>query len=754
LISDRDWKLLVGHAEKLRVLEMGTSEFFTKTARPWLAEAGDIETIRSVYRRQYSTHRDPASSIEEEGVSHMLELLQHGALKGSDIEPIRAVLDKVFNGRLETAIPAANENAPAMFAFAGERAKTANLQRLEQAQGMERAGVDYFEIRKATGWERGADGNWKFEVSDKDAQLKGRAAKIASGQFETRTVAGRADEIIDNPLVFEAYPELMKFRVEVHHHKGKPASGSIDQDARLIKVTAPSAAQAIQKIAHELQHAIQRKEGWAEGGSPVVIAGMVRRAKADVDAAAGGILDRVAALEAAGDDASVGSLVRQLSDLKAQRDELNALDWVTLYKRLAGEVEARNVEARIGFQRAERIGISMRFTEDVARPEQIIFAGARRQLSDEWEADYWAELANQSHGIEQAIANRGGPARPLRDVPASEIERAAADLGKKVAALELKLWKAGNSTAEIAAAIKAQFGFDVDAETIARGQVWWRIDQLVSSRRAVQWTPEGLAEIGRLYKEGKSISEIATHMSTVLGRPVSTYAIDGQLRRVVSRTRVAKVDDVWNDTLNLELERLYTQSRADFPSYLRDLMAEKKHSQRTLSRASGVSEPKISQILAGQINAGPVTLRRLTDALGVDAPKQFDRVDPDLGVIATALSKLAGRKITPSQIRTQVVRLKISKQAGRESASGQPRVWTSEMLDVLTSEDIEGLSYNQIALMLSTRFDTDITRNAVSGIMHRVKAEKMRAAFRERAADLDMADRTKHLGDVVEACKK
>ena len=75
-------------------------------------------------------------------------------------------------------IPPTNENAAALarrgvgddgktkLSFAGERAKTANVQALRDAQEMETIGADMESIRKATGWHKGRDGKWRFEIDD------------------------------------------------------------------------------------------------------------------------------------------------------------------------------------------------------------------------------------------------------------------------------------------------------------------------------------------------------------------------------------------------------------------------------------------------------------------------------------------------------------------------------------------------------------------------------------------------------------
>src|SRR3990167_10187275 len=51
--------------------------------------------------------------------------------------------------------------------FAGPGAKTADLLKLNVAQRMEQAGAKAEEILKSTGWFKGMEGKWKYEIPDR-----------------------------------------------------------------------------------------------------------------------------------------------------------------------------------------------------------------------------------------------------------------------------------------------------------------------------------------------------------------------------------------------------------------------------------------------------------------------------------------------------------------------------------------------------------------------------------------------------------
>lgn len=59
-----------------------------------------------------------------------------------------------------------------MKSYAGERAKTANVKTLAEAKVMQKAGEDNEAIRQATGWFQGPDKEWRFEIDDSNIMIK------------------------------------------------------------------------------------------------------------------------------------------------------------------------------------------------------------------------------------------------------------------------------------------------------------------------------------------------------------------------------------------------------------------------------------------------------------------------------------------------------------------------------------------------------------------------------------------------------
>ena len=88
---------------------------------------------------------------------------------------------------------------------AGERAMTANMEKLKEAKEMLAKAADMKTIYQKTGWHRGADGKWRFEIPDNLDKIN----LVELRDNETVTL-GR---IYDNPALYEAYPWLANLEV-------------------------------------------------------------------------------------------------------------------------------------------------------------------------------------------------------------------------------------------------------------------------------------------------------------------------------------------------------------------------------------------------------------------------------------------------------------------------------------------------------------------------------------------------------------
>lgn len=299
-----------------------------------------------------------------------------------------------------SGIPMAQKGAAGI--FGGRLAQTADLDALKLAEAQEANGRARDAIWKDTGWGRGADDKWRFEIPDNAARMK-----------TTEPGLYRLPEVLDHPEFYKAYPDAANMHVELRApamggpsgqyvaHEPREHMGLYDIDETMAaKATTP--ADTLKTLLHEGSHAVQQREGFAKGGSP---GNFNQQDDAQLARDALSFRRELAKFPKGMDrSAKENAVIRQYQ-------ELGAMDWLPsreardlahdvhnnpdgqlqelvnlygldhkvkpstptdLYKRLAGEAEARNVPARKGMTPEERLAQPPWSTEDVPRDQQII----------------------------------------------------------------------------------------------------------------------------------------------------------------------------------------------------------------------------------------------------------------------------------------------------------------------------------------------------------------------------------------------
>lgn len=147
--------------------------------------------------------------------------------------------------------------------MAGERANTAMISRLQKAESMEREAASSKEIWEETGWMRGPDHKWRFEIPDNLDKIN----------FPKDGEAHTLGEIYDNPALYEAYPELAQKTVRMEDTKSgkdkrtRGAYGYVAEDGSIVIDNSLPAGEAKTALVHEIQHSIQAIEGFSRGGN-------------------------------------------------------------------------------------------------------------------------------------------------------------------------------------------------------------------------------------------------------------------------------------------------------------------------------------------------------------------------------------------------------------------------------------------------------------------------------------------------------
>lgn len=312
------------------------------------------------------------------------------------------------------------------FMFGGEKGaaeadkaeeKTYRMDNLKVAEEMERGKKDAKAIKLATGWERGADGKWRYEMPD--AKIKDMK-DIGGGHIVKRFDDfmlwndGKLADVIDAPGLFEAYPQLKDVRIDTDDFMNDmPSNGVYNAKTNTITIHADELKYMNSLLNHEIQHAIQYIEGFAKGGSPEQMEKEFKAAQDEWKARAYAHELEEKAKEMGGEynqSEVEKALVEEYKDLDmsdelpdketrikgfnyfargyADRNMDDAIKRFRLnestrsdfdsykeYLKLAGEVESRNVEKRLGMTDEERRNSLAEETEDVNRDEQIVMNG-------------------------------------------------------------------------------------------------------------------------------------------------------------------------------------------------------------------------------------------------------------------------------------------------------------------------------------------------------------------------------------------
>ncbi len=247
--------------------------------------------------------------------------------------------------------------------FIGVKSKAFDRNALAQAQILEKYGANPDKIWEKTGTFKGADGRWRQEVNDSKATVKPQ-----------EDLTGKSlEDVLDHPDLFKAYPDLR--HIEVVPFKEGEQYGRAAYDAANDVIHLGKNFK-VEDVLHEVQHAIQKREGFAKGGSPSENFALrfeeeVRIAKIEAQT----LLDYRNSDAFKGwtkeDEARVMNLKR-LFEVDALRKGLAFKEAEEHYMRLAGEVEARNVETRGVLNTNARREIPPWLTEDTVRKLQHV----------------------------------------------------------------------------------------------------------------------------------------------------------------------------------------------------------------------------------------------------------------------------------------------------------------------------------------------------------------------------------------------
>ncbi len=255
--------------------------------------------------------------------------------------------------------------------FAGPGAKTANQDALRTARAMHyREGAPMEDVWRETGWFKGADEKWKFEIPDTNARLDPVMSNVP------------LNAVLEHPELFKAYPQLRDYQFKILPENSWYQGSANHYGSNPSISLRPDALKDESVMLHELQHPIQQYEGFAKGGSPLLnkespfVQDLANLDKAHSDA-----LRAVSTMKLS--DPQFHEKMRMLDQLRTRNDQARALHFKYMqerkkaafenYSNLAGEVEARNVQTRWGLSPLGVYETTPPWqTESVPRSNQII----------------------------------------------------------------------------------------------------------------------------------------------------------------------------------------------------------------------------------------------------------------------------------------------------------------------------------------------------------------------------------------------
>lgn len=278
----------------------------------------------------------------------------------------------------QAAKQAASEGSALIGMFAGPSAKTADLGALKMAQEMAQAGASRDDIWNKTGWFQGVDKKWRFEIPDNTSFY--RALDPKDGDTVGRQLA--------HQQLFAAYPEMeniQHFAINPRAVTGGMQQGEYrtgyDPTNRAHDQILLGGPNKSSTILHELQHAVQNQEGFARGGNTTALQKNTPAWEIYQERLAA--MRNPLTLEQYAKFAGFDNVDDAAKSYKGYLKQIKKIDPVAdraaqeygvenAYRRLAGEVEARNVQKRLDMTPQERKASPPWMTQDVLDENQFI----------------------------------------------------------------------------------------------------------------------------------------------------------------------------------------------------------------------------------------------------------------------------------------------------------------------------------------------------------------------------------------------
>lgn len=262
------------------------------------------------------------------------------------------------------------------------------------AKVMESTGVGSRKIFLATGWERGTDGNWNYELPDGDFK---NIHNVVNLMLNPDGKDYNITDLFDAEDLYKAYPEIKNVNIKfIFDEKNKNEEAVYIKERASNKETIQINTAKFQTnfskvgegdilgrtnnlrgvrrlFTHELEHIVQDKEGFAKGGTPYNFNPELYKELAQKH----------------------GLLNKGLSEDQIKYE---------LYRKLSGEVQARNAAYRLDLTNEEKANRPFSNTQEIGPAEQILsFADAEAYSQATSPESYNKLLDHTVNSIKEAI---------------------------------------------------------------------------------------------------------------------------------------------------------------------------------------------------------------------------------------------------------------------------------------------------------------------------------------------------------------
>lgn len=237
--------------------------------------AEEYDAMYESYRDAYASIYDFENMSEDEIERLLTEEIAADAYAGLNWFSGDAPVQEAVRAETERNAPARRAEAqqettgpPGKATAAGIGARTADSAALRRAEALEKSGTDNETIRQETGWYRGMDGQWRFEIDD--SKIKLRYEATAENGRETIPNYTTLGNLIDAPELFAAYPDMRNMDV-VFQDLNDGAYGAYNRQFDSIDLSRKlksSQYDLLDTLTHEIQHAVQNREGFTRGTNP------------------------------------------------------------------------------------------------------------------------------------------------------------------------------------------------------------------------------------------------------------------------------------------------------------------------------------------------------------------------------------------------------------------------------------------------------------------------------------------------------